>query len=163
MTVSVRPRSAVRRSAAAVLALGLGVLTACSGSENAGDGGYGAAPESSVSPPASPEPSGPATSGSASPPAAESQTITATETDFAIALDEDSLAAGSYTIEVVNDGGASHDLVVERDGADVMGTETIAPGGTASLTVDLEPGEYVFYCSVGNHRGMGMEVTVTVT
>jgi plastocyanin len=29
--------------------------------------------------------------------------------------------------------------------------------------VTLEEGEYVFYCSVGNHRNMGMEVTVQVT
>ena len=39
----------------------------------------------------------------------------------------------------------------------------IGPGDSTTLTVDLEPGQYVFYCSVGNHRGMGMEVTVTVT
>ncbi len=34
---------------------------------------------------------------------------------------------------------------------------------SSSVTVTLEPGEYVFYCSVGNHRQMGMEKTVTVS
>jgi uncharacterized cupredoxin-like copper-binding protein len=80
-----------------------------------------------------------------------------------IELSTEEFAAGSYTFEVVNDGSATHDFVVERDGDDVAGTDTIAPGSSTTLTVDLEPGEYVFYCSVGNHRAMGMEVTVTVT
>jgi uncharacterized cupredoxin-like copper-binding protein len=31
------------------------------------------------------------------------------------------------------------------------------------VEVSLQPGEYVFYCSIGNHREMGMEVAVTVT
>ena len=52
---------------------------------------------------------------------------------------------------------------MERDGNDIGGTEMIPPGESTTFTVDLEPGEYVFYCSVGNHRAMGMEVTVTVT
>jgi plastocyanin len=29
--------------------------------------------------------------------------------------------------------------------------------------VDLEPGTYVLYCSIMNHRAQGMEVTITVT
>jgi FtsP/CotA-like multicopper oxidase with cupredoxin domain len=28
---------------------------------------------------------------------------------------------------------------------------------------DLDAGEYVFYCPIGNHRAMGMELTVEVT
>jgi plastocyanin len=31
------------------------------------------------------------------------------------------------------------------------------------VSVALAPGEYVFYCSVGNHRAMGMELTVQVS
>ena len=91
------------------------------------------------------------------------QTLTATEVDFSISVDKDTLTAGDYEITVVNDGRASHDLVVERDGNDVAGTDGIAPGESATLTVSLEPGEYVFYCSIGNHRAMGMELTVEVS
>jgi plastocyanin len=92
------------------------------------------------------------------------QAITATEADFSISLDQDTLPAGDYEITVANDGRANHDLVVERDGNDVAGTDgVITPGGTGTFTVTLEPGEYVFYCSVGNHRTMGMELTVQVT
>jgi plastocyanin len=133
----------------------LGVLTAC------GDDSEGRA--------AAPTSEAPATSGAGtSPPtgtgeAAEAESITATEADFSISLDEDNLSAGTYEIEVANDGSATHDLVVERDGDDVAGTDKIAPGDSATLSVTLEPGEYVFYCSIGNHRAMGMELTVQVS
>jgi uncharacterized cupredoxin-like copper-binding protein len=53
--------------------------------------------------------------------------------------------------------------VVQRDGADVASSDTIAPGQSTTVSVALAPGEYVFYCSIGNHREMGMSLTVTVT
>ena len=131
----------------AVLAVALAALTGCSGGEEAGTTATAsaAAPSSSATE------------------AAEGETVTATEGEMFIELSEDSFSAGSYTFEVVNEGSGTHDFVVERDGNDVAGTENIAPGASTTLTVDLEPGEYVFYCSVANHRAMGMEVTVTVT
>jgi plastocyanin len=145
-----------RRSAVVLFAASLVTLAGCGGS----DGGSDSAASSSSSAASSPaEDSG----SSSSAPAGETQQIAATEADFSISLDSTDLAAGDYEIEVVNDGGATHDLVVERDGQDVAKSQTIAPGATGSVTVSLEPGEYVFYCSIGNHRAMGMEVTVNVS
>ena len=151
-------RAAARRWGALALTVTLGLLTACSdGEDTTGSGGTTSAAASSAqaSPtdPAAPSPTD----------APGSQTLTATEGEMYIEVSEDALGAGSYTIEVVNDGSATHDLVVERDGSDVASTDSIAPGSSTTLTVDLEPGEYVFYCSIANHRAMGMEVTVTVT
>ena len=151
-----RSRPSWRARGLAVLAVALGALTACSGGEDT----TGTATTSAAAPSSSAEGS---TTGSPSPTSAESETVTVTEGEMFIELSEDSFAAGSYTFDVANGGSATHDFVVERDGNDVAGTESIAPGSSTTLTVDLEPGEYVFYCSVANHRAMGMEVTVTVT
>jgi plastocyanin len=179
------------RAAALLLTLGVGLLGACSDgggdatgaaastSEHTGSGHTGnehsestaaessapaadafpsAAPSSAV--PSSAVPSSAAPE-AASPPAA-ARSVTATEGEMYIELSESSFTPGSYTIEVVNEGNATHDLVVERDGADVAATENIAPGASATLTVTLEEGDYVFYCSIGNHRAMGMEIPVAV-
>jgi plastocyanin len=147
------PRRLARGAAA--LAVAVAVLTACGGdpAESEAEG---------TSPATTAQSAEPTTEATTEAPAGDTQTITATEDDFSISLDEDSLSAGSYEIEVVNEGGAVHDLVVERDGEKVAATETIAPGESTTLTVDLEAGDYVFYCSIANHRGMGMEIDVTV-
>ncbi len=136
--------------------------TAAESSAPAADASPSAAPSSAV--PSSAVPSSAAPE-AASPPAAapaEARSVTATEGEMYIELSESSFTPGSYTIEVVNEGNATHDLVVERDGADVAATENIAPGASATLTVTLEEGDYVFYCSIGNHRAMGMEIPVAV-
>ena len=167
-----------RRALPLVIALGVGLLSACS------DGGDGGDPASAATtsdhagtehPGSATSSSAPSTSTSASSTApestptpsaaapAEARNVTATEGEMYIELSESSFTPGSYTIEVVNEGNATHDLVVERDGQDVAATETIAPGASATLTVTLEAGEYVFYCSIANHRAMGMATDVTVS
>ncbi len=179
------PTRSTRRSAALVLALGVGLLSACSGDGGSGGSADAAATstasesaaatstasESAATSSAAPESSAaaetsiaaPAPPATAAPTEAEAQTLTATEGEMYIELSEDSFSPGEYTIEVVNEGNATHDLVVERDGEDVTATENIAPGESATLTVTLEEGDYVFYCSIGNHRAMGMEIPVTVS
>jgi plastocyanin len=136
---------------AAVLALALGALSACGGGASGSNAAASSTTESAA-----------ATSGS-SQSSADAESLTATETNFAIKLDEDHLKAGSYTITVVNDGSATHDLAVEEDGTTKATSDSIGPGEKTTLTVDLQPGEYVFYCSIGNHRAMGMELTVQVS
>lgn len=155
---SSRTSARLRPAASALLLAGMLAVTAACGTES---GSGSAAPTSS----STPSPSSSTAAEPASPSAPESAvgTITATEVDFSISVDQESVPAGSYEIEVVNSGGASHDLVVERDGEDVAATEILSPGGSETLTVDLEPGQYVFYCSVGAHRSMGMEITIEVT
>ena len=137
----------------AALALTVSALAGCGGD----DGGSAAETSATTATSASETPA-PTTGTSA-----ETHSITATEADFSISLDQDTLPAGTYDIEVVNDGKATHDLVVQRDGADVASSDTIAPGQSTTVSVALAPGEYVFYCSIGNHREMGMSLTVTVT
>jgi plastocyanin len=93
--------------------------------------------------------------------AAEVLSLVVTEANFEILLDRADLTAGEYEIEVANEDSATHDLVIERDGEDVVASDALDQGESTTVTVTLEPGEYVFYCSF--HRGMGMEITVQVT
>jgi plastocyanin len=71
-----------------------------------------------------------------------------------------SAPAGSVTITLVNESSTPHAVEVEGNGVEEE-SETIT-GGETQLTVDLEAGEYVFYCPVGQHRQNGMEGTLTV-
>jgi plastocyanin len=140
----------------AVLAVGLGALTACGGDSEAGDAAATTTTSSAATT---------TTGATESSAAGEGQTmaLTATEENFSISLDQENLTAGTYEITVVNNGSATHDLAVEEDGTTEATSDSIAPGGSTTLTVDLDAGEYVFYCTIGNHRAMGMEITVQVT
>ena len=152
-----RYRTPSRRArGVAVLALGLGALTAC-GSNGGGDSSAASTSSSPSSAAASSSESA-ATSG-----ASQAQAITATETNFKIALDSTDLKAGTYDIKVVNSGSTTHNLAVEEDGKTEATSDNLAPGESTTLTVDLGAGKYVFYCAIGNHRAMGMELTVQVS
>jgi plastocyanin len=71
-----------------------------------------------------------------------------------------SASAGSVTIKLVNESDNPHAVEVEGNGVEEE-SETIT-GSETELTVDLEAGEYTFYCPVGEHRQNGMEGTLTV-
>src|ERR671923_532482 len=90
------------------------------------------------------------------------ETIEVKATDFAfdpstITVDQ----AGSVTFHLVNDGKTEHALEIEGNGVEEE-TDTIAPGETVDLTVDLKEGEYEMYCPVDGHRDLGMEGTVQI-
>lgn len=55
----------------------------------------------------------------------------------------------------------AHDWVLE--GVDGAATEAVGSGESSTVTfVAPAAGEYAFFCSVGNHRQLGMEGTFTV-
>jgi plastocyanin len=78
--------------------------------------------------------------------------------DLAFDPTELSAAAGPVTIELMNESGVPHNVAVDGAGEP---SETITEGST-SLNLDLEPGEYTYYCAVPGHREGGMEGTLTV-
>ncbi len=69
--------------------------------------------------------------------------------------------AGGVTFDFANESPVPHDFNIEQDGKKIAGTEVIS-NGSESVTTDLAPGTYQFYCSVGGHRQAGMEGTLTV-
>ncbi len=88
--------------------------------------------------------------------------VPVSETEFKITLPKSTLAAGSYSFEVKNDGKIEHDLVVKGNGVNAK-TPTIEPGKSATLKVDLKPGTYDVYCSIPGHTQAGMDLKLTVT
>jgi plastocyanin len=133
------------------LLLSAGVLLAagCGDDEEEGGGGSGAAtPEATE---------GSSTGGGGG----EALTLTADPGgDISWEPTDLSAAAGSVTIKLVNESDVPHAVEVEGNGVEEE-SETIT-GGETELTVDLEAGEYRFYCPVGEHAQNGMDGTLTV-
>ncbi|MDQ3729561.1 MAG: cupredoxin domain-containing protein [Actinomycetota bacterium] len=83
--------------------------------------------------------------------------------DGSFAYEEESVEAeaGEVTIEFDNPASLGHDVNVEGPDGDVGGTDVISET-TTTAAVELEPGDYTFYCSVPGHREGGMEGDLTV-
>ena len=64
--------------------------------------------------------------------------------------------AGTVSIEFSNASPVEHNVTVEIGKKDLGATPTFV-GGTRTLTLNLKPGTYTFYCSVPGHRQAGME------
>lgn len=88
--------------------------------------------------------------------------VAVSERDFSIELPHDSLAPGTYTFDVTNEGTLPHDLAIAGPGLGQEISDTIAPGESGSLTVTLEEGTYTLWCTVGDHRSRGMETMIEV-
>jgi uncharacterized cupredoxin-like copper-binding protein len=70
--------------------------------------------------------------------------------------------AGTVTLKATNPQSVSHDISIKGNGVDVKGNE-VSNGGTSTVTADLKPGTYEFYCSVPGHEQAGMKGTLTVS
>ncbi len=72
--------------------------------------------------------------------------------------------AGAVTIKFTNASAVPHNFTLQQGtgGAPVGATPTFSGGGTKTLSVNLKPGTYTFYCSVDGHRAAGMQGTLTV-
>ena len=153
--IRLRGRPGPRAATGAVALLLALTLSACGG-------GSGSNTASSTTSESASTSSSSAGSSSATGGQAQTQKLTATETNFKIALDSTDLTADTYDITVVNDGSATHDLAVEENGTTKATSDSLAPGQSTTLTVDLDAGSYVFCCAIDGHRAMGMEIPVQV-
>ena len=68
--------------------------------------------------------------------------------------------AGTVTIDFDNPSATPHAVEIEGNGVEEA-SDTVTSSKT-SVTADLKPGTYTFFCPVGNHRAGGMEGTLTV-
>jgi uncharacterized cupredoxin-like copper-binding protein len=141
-----------------VLALGLGACGSSSSSSNT---------TSSTA--------APATSTAASTPASTSTTAsTGASGGLAIAANPSGLLkytkstlsakAGKVTIAFTNSSPLMHNFTLQQGtNGKILGATPTFQGGTKTLTVDLKPGTYTFFCSVPGHRMAGMVGTLTVS
>jgi plastocyanin len=84
--------------------------------------------------------------------------------EYSFVLSRLRVKAGPAIVELVNYGQDAHDLRLQRKGArHIAGIGTVQPGGYADLSLKLQPGRYSLWCSLANHRALGMSATLIVT
>ena len=66
------------------------------------------------------------------------------------------------TIDFTNSSPVAHDVTIESSSGQKLGATPVFEGGTKTLSLELKPGTYKFFCSVPGHRQAGMEGTLTV-
>ena len=92
-----------------------------------------------------------------------SGTVDLTATDFKFDPSEPTVKSGNVTFNLKNDGQVTHSLEIEDvNGEDKELEGEVSPGSDGTLTVDLKPGKYEFYCPVDSHKQMGMTGEITV-
>ncbi|MCW3063302.1 MAG: blue (type 1) copper domain protein [Solirubrobacterales bacterium] len=68
--------------------------------------------------------------------------------------------AGQVTLRSVNKSAVGHDISIKGMGIDSHG-KVVSNGGVSTVTANLKPGTYTFYCSVpGHYPPMGGKLTV---
>jgi plastocyanin len=84
--------------------------------------------------------------------------------EYSFALSRLHVKAGPAVIELANFGQDPHDLRLQRRGArHIAGLGVVAPGQRAELSHKLPPGRYSLWCSVANHRLLGMRASLVVS
>jgi uncharacterized cupredoxin-like copper-binding protein len=89
--------------------------------------------------------------------------VKATETEFHIALSQESFSPGTYKFVATDKGQLQHNLVINGPGVNQMKTPgLLSPGQSGSVTVTLAKGTYDIFCGVPGHKAQGMDVHITV-
>ena len=83
--------------------------------------------------------------------------------EFSYSLSRSKVVAGPAIVELYNLGQDPHDLRMQRiGGGRLWKTPLVYPGDYYDLSAKLVPGKYRLWCSIANHRQLGMEATLTV-
>jgi plastocyanin len=89
--------------------------------------------------------------------------VQVTAKEFYYTLSSRSVKAGPSIIEFVNYGEDPHDMRVKRlGGTHLYKTPILQSGDYYDLSVPLSPGKYELWCSIANHRRLGMEAVLIV-
>jgi plastocyanin len=89
--------------------------------------------------------------------------VQVTAKEFFYALSRSSVVAGPAIVEFVNFGEDAHDMRIERvGGTHSYRTPLMQPGTYYDLDLKLVPGKYQLWCSIANHRALGMNAVLVV-
>jgi plastocyanin len=82
----------------------------------------------------------------------------------ALVYSPEGLEASAGEVEIVYDNPSMvpHNVALEFEGKEI-GKSQIVTNSESTLKLDLDPGQYVFYCTVPGHRQGGMEGDLLVT
>jgi plastocyanin len=83
-------------------------------------------------------------------------------TQLRLQLSHGSVAAGDTIVEQYNAGEDPHNLILERAGTVAFSYPTLDPGASQRQTVNLAHGTWTLYCSLLDHKSLGMQATLTV-
>ncbi len=72
-----------------------------------------------------------------------------------------SASAGKVTLRMKNASSVPHDISITGAGVSQVGP-VVSGGGVSTVSANLKPGTYTFYCSVDGHEAAGMKGTITV-
>jgi uncharacterized cupredoxin-like copper-binding protein len=86
------------------------------------------------------------------------------EKEYTMTLSRQSVPAGSVSLELVNFGMDTHDLVVQSStpGVKPIRFKQLGPRQRADRVLKLKPGRYLLWCSIAGHRQKGMRATFLV-
>lgn len=87
-----------------------------------------------------------------------------TAAEFQLALSRSTLPAGRAIVGLVNMGEDDHDLVLKRraTGSRTWKVRTVTPGGFRERELRLVAGRYQLWCTIADHRALGMRATLRV-
>jgi plastocyanin len=68
---------------------------------------------------------------------------------------------GKVTVDFNNPAPIQHDVAIAKGSQELVKSPLISQSST-SVSADLAPGKYVFYCTVPGHRQAGMQGTLTI-
>jgi plastocyanin len=91
-------------------------------------------------------------------------TVKLSASPTALAYEQKNLVSkpGKVTIDFTNPAALEHDVAIEGPEGEQIAVSPLIAEGKTSVSADLPPGKYTFFCTVPGHREAGMEGTLTV-